>query len=375
MNPSVLLGHRHDDRGHRTSRPVREVDPPEHGPTSVPARGWLAVAKRVKSQLAILSIPLIASGVAFWAILSIFPAAIAVLTVYGLVASPQTVSNQIADLSDSLSPSTSAVLRDWLNGIVSTNHSGLGLGLLLSLAGVLWAVSSGTQNLIKAVTVAFEQEETRGPVRLRGLAVAMSLGGVVVAVLIVGGITAGGSLLSHHVADGTVRVVLTVVQWLVLAMIVMAAVATLYRFGPAHTPANWRWASVGAVVATVALIVASVAFSFYVRAFGHYNKTYGALGGVVILMLWLYYAVTVVLIGALLNAEAAREATGATAPETYPEASPVGVRRPWDRPEADDEAETEAETDRDGETATDRPAGAAERIRTGIRFRRRERRG
>ncbi|KJE22279.1 putative membrane protein [Frankia torreyi] len=369
MNPSALLGHRHDDRGRRTSRPVREVDPPEHGPTSVPARGWLSVAKRVKSQLGILSIPLIASGVAFWAILSIFPAAIAVLTVYGLVASPQTVSDQIAHLSDSLSPSTSTVLRDWLNGIVSTNHSGLGLGLLLSLAGVLWAVSSGTQNLIKAVTVAFEQEETRGPVRLRALAVAMSLGGVVVAVLVVGGITAGGSLLSHHVADGTVRVVLTVVQWLVLALIVMAAVATLYRFGPAHTPANWRWASIGAVVATVALIVASVAFSFYVRAFGHYNKTYGALGGVVILMLWLYYAVTVVLIGALLNAEAAREATGATAPETYPEASPVGVRRPWDRPESDDEA------DRDGETADDRPAGAAERIRTGIRFRPHERRG
>ncbi|EIV94639.1 YihY/virulence factor BrkB family protein [Frankia sp. QA3] len=372
MNPSALLGHRHDDRRHQTSRPVREVDPPEHGPTSVPARGWLAVAKRVKSQLGILSIPLLASGVAFWAILSIFPAAIAVITVYGLVASPETVSNQITDLSGSLSPSTRTVLRDWLTGIVSTNPSGLGLGLLLSLVGVLWAVSSGTQNLIKAVTVAFEQEETRGPIRLRALAVAMSLGGVVVAVLVVGGITAGGSLLSHHVSDGAVRMLLTVVQWLVLALILLGAIAALYRFGPAHTPANWRWASMGAVVATVALIVASVAFSFYVRAFGHYNKTYGALGGVVILMLWLYYAVTVVLVGALLNAEAAREATGATAPETYPESSPVGVRRPWDRPESDDEA------DRDGEKAAGRPAGAAgaaDRIRAGIRSRRRDRRG
>ncbi|WP_261553929.1 YihY/virulence factor BrkB family protein [Frankia tisae] len=368
MNPSTLLGHRHDDRRRRTSRPVREVDPPEHGPTSVPTQGWLAVAKRVKSQLGILSIPLLASGVAFWAILSIFPAAIAVLTVYGLVASPQTVSDQIADLSDSLAPSTSAVLRDWLNGIVSTNHSGLGLGLLLSLAGVLWAVSSGTQNLIKAVSVAFEQEETRGPIRLRALAVAMSLGGVVVAVLVVGGITAGGSLLSHQVSDATVRMLLTVVQWLVLALLLLGTITTLYRFGPAHTPANWRWASTGAVVATVALIVASVAFSFYVRAFGHYNKTYGTLGGVVILMLWLYYAVTVVLIGALLNAEAAREATGATAPETYPEASPVGVRRPWDRPESD-------EDDQEDGTAEDHPAGIAQRITTGIRSRHHERRG
>jgi membrane protein len=187
MNPSALLGHRRDTRRSPdtrtdappqpvTTRPVREVDPPRRGPASLPASGWLAVAKRTKSQPGLLSIPLLASGVAFWAILSIFPAAIAAITVYGLIASPQTVSDEIADLSGSLSPATSTVLRDWLTGITTTNHSGLGLGLVLSLVGLLWAVSSGTQNLIRAVTVAFEQEETRGPVRLRALAMVMSVG-------------------------------------------------------------------------------------------------------------------------------------------------------------------------------------------------------
>ncbi|MCK9897923.1 YihY/virulence factor BrkB family protein [Frankia sp. AgB32] len=322
----------HDRARHETSRPVRDVEPPRRGPTSVTGAGWLAVGKRVKSQVGMLSIPLLASGVAFWAVLSIFPAVIAVITVYGLVASPKSVSDQISKLSGSLSPSTSTVLRDWLTGITTTNPSGLGIGLLLSLVGLLWAVSSGTQNLIKAVTIAFEQEETRGPLRLRALAVAMSLGGVVVAVLVIGGITAGDALLSH-VPGGGLRTLLMVVQWLVLALVLLGAITALYRLGPAHTPANWRWASLGAVVATVALIVASLAFSFYVRSFSHYNKTYGALGGVVVLMLWLYYAVTVVLVGALLDAEAAREATGATRAETYPESSPVDVRQPWDRPD------------------------------------------
>ncbi len=376
MNPSALLGRRHattngsapSDGGtpdlarHGTPRPIRDVDPPRRGPTSMSGAGWLAVGKRVKSQVGMLSIPLLASGVAFWAILSIFPAVIAVITVYGLVASPQSVSDQIAKLSGSLSPSTSTVLKDWLTGITTTNPSGLGIGLILSLVGLLWAVSSGTQNLLKAVTVAFEQEETRGPLRLRALAVAMSLGGVVVAVLVIGGITAAPALLSH-VPGGGLRVVLSLLQWLVLALLLLAAITALYRLGPAHTPANWRWASLGAVAATVALIVASIAFSFYVRAFASYNKTYGALGGVVILMLWLYYAVTVVLVGALLDAEAAREATGATDPETYPEASPVEVRQPRDRPDVasgDSTADAGTDTEANTATGTDTSVGTAE---------------
>lgn len=348
--------------GHRphSRRPVRDVEPPRQGPLSLPLSGWIAVARRVKTQLSTLSLPLLASGVAFWAILSVFPAAIAVITVYGLAASPQTVSDEIARLSGSLSPSTATVLKDWLTGITTTNHSGLGIGLLLSLIGLVWAVSTGTQNLIRAVTVAFEQEETRGPVKLRALAVAMSLGAVVVAVLVIGGITAGSALLSNVPGAGA-RVVLTVVQWLVLAVVLLGAITTLYRIGPAHTPANWRWASLGAIAATVALIVASVAFSFYVRAFAQYNKTYGALGGVVILMLWLYYAVTVVLIGALLDAEAAREATGATDPASYPENSPAEVREPWDRPGG---AGTASQERRDGPQD-----GLTGRIGTAIRDR------
>ncbi|WP_225438527.1 YihY/virulence factor BrkB family protein [Candidatus Frankia nodulisporulans] len=305
--------------GKSTGRPSLEERAARSAPAPGGERTWLAVGKRVKSQLAVLSVPLLASGVAFWAILSIFPAVIAVITVYGLVASPQTVRDEIAHLSGTLSPSTSTVLQDWLTGITTTDHSGLGVGLLLSLVGLMWAVSSGTQNLIKAVSVAFEQEETRGPVRLRLLAVGMSLGAVVVAVLVIGGITAGGSLLSHHVSNGALRLVLTIAQWIIMGFVLLGAVAALYRLGPAQPPKGWRWASIGAVGATVALIVASVAFSFYVRAFGQYNKTYGALGGVVILMLWLYYAVTVVLVGALVNAEIGRErdAGKPTAPQPH----------------------------------------------------------
>nr|MDT0664962.1 YihY/virulence factor BrkB family protein [Micromonospora sp. DSM 115978] len=210
--------------------------------------------------------------------------------------------------------------------------SGLGLGLLISLAGLLWAVSTGTQNLITAITAAFEQEETRGPVKLRALALLMSLGALVVAVVVLAGITAGTALIQEAVDAGWLRTVLTIVQFLLLGMVLLAAIATLYRFGPAHTPADWKWASTGGVVATLLLVAASVAFSFYVRWFSDYGNTYGALGGVIVLMLWLYYAVTVVLLGALLNAEAEREVTDATEPETYPELSPDAVREPQDRP-------------------------------------------
>jgi membrane protein len=274
-----------------------------------PALNWRAVAARVRLQIVERNIALLAAGTAFWAILSIFPAIIALVTIYGLVASPEQVTKEVTKLGGSLSPSTREVVTDWLAGLTNTSHQQLGIGLVVGLVAVLWALSSGVRTLIKAITAAYEQEETRGYFKLRGIALLTSIGVIVVAVIALGAIGLAPAI-RHLVRNVVWRIAFDVGEWVVLAVILTAAVAALYWLAPPKTSVNWRWASAGALFSTVFVVLASVGFSLYVRFFAHYNKTYGTLGGIVILMLWLYYCVFIVLLGALIDIEVEREMTG-----------------------------------------------------------------
>lgn len=277
------------------------------GPRATP--NWRAVAARVRVQIVDRNIAILAAGTAFWAILSIFPGIIAMVTIYGLVASPEQVTTEVTKLGGSLSPSTREVVTNWLAGLTTTSRQQLGVGLVVGLVAVLWALSSGVRTLIKAITAAYEQEETRGYFKLRGLALLTSIGVVVVAVIALAAIGVAPAI--RHLVHNTLwRLAFDVGEWVVLAVILTAAVAALYWLAPPKTSVNWRWASAGAVFSTLFVVLASIGFSLYVRFFAHYNKTYGTLGGIVILMLWLYYCVFIVLLGALIDIEVERELTG-----------------------------------------------------------------
>jgi membrane protein len=276
---------------------------------SRPAPNWRAVAARVRVQIVDRNLAILAAGTAFWAVLSIFPAIIAMVTIYGIVASPAQVTKEVTRLGGSLSPSTREVITSWLAGLTSTSHQQLGFGLVVGLVVVLWAVSSGVRTLIKAITAAYEQEETRGYLKLRGLALLASVGVIVVAVVALAAIGVAPAI--RHLVHNTLwRLAFDIGEWVVLALILTAAVAALYWLAPPKTSVNWRWASAGAVFSTVCVVLASIGFSLYVRFFAHYNKTYGTLGGIVILMLWLYYCVFIVLLGALIDIEVERQMTG-----------------------------------------------------------------
>jgi membrane protein len=293
------------DQGTSHRRPRRSSQPPEAARLDVRVgRNRRVAARAIRRQLVASNVALLAAGTAFWAVLSIFPAMIAMVTIYGIVASPDQVTSQVAKLGGSLSQPTREVIQSWLAGLTNSSHRGLGIGLIVGLAAVLWAASSGVQTLIKAITAAYAQPEDRGFVKLRGLALLMSVGVIVIAIAM---LTAIGlaPVLRHLVHNTALRLALDIGEWIVLAVILGAAISALYRFAPAHKPATWRWASPGAMLSTVLVVGASIGFSFYVRFFAHYNRTYGALGGVVILMLWLYYSAYAVLVGAVVNAEAA----------------------------------------------------------------------
>jgi membrane protein len=270
-------------------------------PQQIPPKGWMAIAKRTGKEVKADQVPLLAAGVAFYTLLSLFPAIIAGVSIYGLVADPETVRDQIDRLTQMLSPETATILSQQIRQITSGAGGALGLATVTGILIALWSASSGMKALITGVNLAYDETETRKFVKLRGLAIVLTLGAMVL--LAVAGATIAGF---PPVADNLPTVlqwVVSILRFVVLAALLILGLAVLYRYAPDRDQPKWTWASWGSGVATVLWILASIGFSIYVNSFGNYNKTYGALAGIIILMFWLYLTAVIVLVGAELNTE------------------------------------------------------------------------
>src|SRR5215217_4244150 len=141
-----------------------------------------AVLKRVKAEVKDDNVGLLAAGVAFYAMLAIFPAIIAVVTIYGMVADPDQVKTQVGEFAKSLPSGADQLLTKQLTDVANAGRQALSIGLVISLLALLWSVSSGVQGLIKSLNVIYDEKETRGFVKLRGLSLLLTLGTIVVAV-------------------------------------------------------------------------------------------------------------------------------------------------------------------------------------------------
>jgi membrane protein len=270
-------------------------------PQQIPAKGWLDIAKRTMKEAKQDQIPLLAAGVAFYTLLSLFPAIIAAVSIYGLVADPQTVRDQIDNLTKMLSPETAKIIGDQIEQITSGAGGALGFATVLGILTALWSASSGMKALITGVNLAYDETETRKFAKLRGLAVLLTLGAMVL--LVVAGATIAGFPPIANDLPMVLQWVLGIVRFIILAALVIFGLAVLYRYAPDRDEPKWTWVSWGSAVATVLWIVASIGFSVYASSFGNYNKTYGALAGIIILMFWLFLTAYVVLFGAEFNTE------------------------------------------------------------------------
>jgi len=142
-----------------------------------------AVLKRVKAEVKDDNVGLLAAGVAFYAMLAIFPAIIAVVTIYGMVADPDQVKTQVGEFAKSLPSGADQLLTKQLTDVANAGRQALSIGLVISLLALLWSVSSGVQGLIRSLNVIYDEKETRGFVKLRGLSLLLTLGTIVVAVI------------------------------------------------------------------------------------------------------------------------------------------------------------------------------------------------
>ncbi|MCW2695031.1 MAG: conserved rane protein of unknown function [Modestobacter sp.] len=305
--------------------PGESVLPGVHAekPTDIPARGWLQIVKRAWAENNADQMPIIGAGVAFFAFLAVFPALIATISLYGLVASPEQVAEQIDALSAQLPEEAQSLIGDQLTAITQNSGGALTLSLIISILAALWSAAGGTGNLISAVNIAYDEVETRSFVKRKALALGLTLGAIVF-VLITFGLIAVVPVVLDTLPLGVFGTVLAqVVRWVLLLGVVTGSLAVLYRVAPDRDAPKMRWVSLGSVVVTVIWAAVSLLFSFYVDNFGSYDKTYGAIAGVIVLMLWLYLTCYLVLLGAEINSETEHQTSTDT---TEGEPQPMGRR-------------------------------------------------
>lgn len=292
---------------------MSKLDAPQHQqapgsqadrPTEIPATGWWQIARRGWRRASEHQLPLLAAGVAFFGFLALFPALIAFTLIYGLFADPAQISEQASVLADALPPEAQALVLDQLQQLASAPTQALGWGLAVSVLAALWSASGGVGNLVTAINVAYEEPKKRGFVAEKLLALGLTLGAVAFMAVMVTLVAGVPVVLGLADVAGPLRWLGEVVRWLLIAGLVMVALAIVYRLAPDRDAPKLRWVSVGAVAATALWLLASVGLSLYVTFFGNYARTYGALAGVVVLMLWLWITSFAILLGAQINAEA-----------------------------------------------------------------------
>jgi len=276
-------------------------------PTEIPARGWVDVARRVKDKARNDDASLLAGGVAFFSLLALVPALVALVSIYGLFASEATVTDQVGKVLGAAPAEVRNLVDEQLRAIVRGSAGGISLAAAIGIVVALWSASSGMSHLVGAINLAYDEHESRGFVKLRAMSLGLTLGAVVFLVLAFGLIALMPAALAKTGLAVGARVVVGVLRWVLLVVGMLAALSVLYRLAPDREDARWSWVSPGALFATVGFIVVSLLFSLYTANFGRYNETYGTLGAIVVVMLWLYLTALMVIVGAELNAELERQ--------------------------------------------------------------------
>jgi membrane protein len=276
-------------------------------PQEIPRRGWWDIAVRVKKEMTKDNVDIIASGLALYALLAIFPALAASVSIYGLFASPADISNHLQLIATMLPEDALKILQQQLTQLAQHSEGTLSFGVIIGIALALWSARKGMVALMKATNVAYDEQESRGFFKQLFVSLAFTIGAVMgfLAVLLLG--VAVPLVLKLLAVGSATEILLLIVRWALLFGVAVLGLAIVYRFAPDRHPARWRWVTPGSLIATTLWVIGSALFALYARNWGSYGKTYGTLGGVVILLMWFYLSGYVIILGAEINSEIERQ--------------------------------------------------------------------
>ena len=258
-----------------------------------------SAASRLRPRIREHNLTLVAAGVAFYAFLALVPALVAFISIYGLVANPKNVTQQVKNVASALPKEVQNFLVYQLTSIINANRAGVSLTLIVAIAVALWSASGGMAALVTGIHVAEERDQPKSFVKKRGTALLLALGAIVFLGVVIFVIAALPPLLSKAGLGSGGRIVLGVLRWPILAAVMVVGIGLLYRFSVKDGPRGWLGiVTPGAVVAMVGWLIVSGLFAVYTANFSSYSKTYGTLASIVVLLLWLWLSCLLVLLGA-----------------------------------------------------------------------------
>jgi membrane protein len=293
-------------------------------PYALPRHAWREILVRVWNKTGTDNIGLLAAGVAFYAFLSIVPLLGALVMTYGLIADPGTIKDHIQAIISVVPKDAAKLIIDQLISLVTTASTKKGIGLLVALLIALYGATRASGAIMTALNVVYEQPERRNIIKTTAISFVFIIGAVLVG--IVGLLAASALALVGKFVEGLgpgAALLINICTWAVAGVLASIGIGAAYRFGPSRHNARWQWLTVGSLLATLLWLVATVGFGAYAATLGNYNATYGSLGAVVVLLMWLWVSAYAILLGAVINAEAERQTARDTT--TGPD-KPIGHR-------------------------------------------------
>jgi membrane protein len=278
------------------------------GPLKLRARSWIDVLKRTAREFQDDQLTDLAAGLTYYAVLAIFPALIALVSILGLVGDSAT--EPLIENVEALTPGPAQeILTGAIEQISSTQAAGL--GLILGLAGALWSASGYVGGFARASNRIYEVEEGRPFWKLRPIQIGITVVMILLLALCAIAVVVTGPL-AREVGDvvgagDTAVTIWDVAKWPAIVLVVITMISVLYWTTPNVKQPGFKWITPGGVVAVLLWLLASLLFAFYVSNFGSYNATYGSIAAVIVFLVWLWITNVAILFGAELNAELERE--------------------------------------------------------------------
>jgi membrane protein len=286
----------------------RRADYAPQGADPKPTRG--GTVKRMIREIQEDNLTDHAAALTYYGVLAMFPAAIALISLVGLVFDPQQIAHGLTTVLTQIAPGSAARTFSGVIDNLAGSTATAGIGLVVGLAGALWSASGYVGAFTRAANVIWETPEGRPFWKLKPLQLLLTLIGVLFAAVIAAAVALSGPVVravGNALGLGSTAItVWNIAKWPVLVVIVAVMIAVLYYLAPNVRLRGFRWVSPGAAFALVVWIAASALFAFYVANFGSYNKTYGSLAGVVVFLVWFWITNLALLLGVELDSERER---------------------------------------------------------------------
>jgi membrane protein len=270
--------------------------------------GWRGIANRMRSATKRHRASVLAGGVAFFAFLSMFPALAALVSLYGLVADPRDVAHQIDGFSGALPPDVRAAIHDQMARLTARSSQTLSLEAAIGIIAAIWAATKGMKALITGLSLAFDQRETRGFIRLNATAFLFTMGAIVFGAISIAAVIVLPVVLSFFHLSQLGEQLVRWLRWPMLTVIVLSGLSVAYHYGPAQTPVRRRLLTPGSLAATALWLAGSAIFSWFVSFTTKGDRIDGSLSVIITILTWFLLSAYIVILGAELDAEIAREA-------------------------------------------------------------------